>query len=226
MIMQIARLRNVIIGRVEDGGVQTVEIDCTEWLRAYPNLTNYRIEVITPDGLVYPPVVHMDGDLLVWPITQSDTATKGKGMYQVVATGADGEKKTSDHPDLIVLSTIPGTAGDEIPEASRSWVDEVVEAAQRAEDAARRAESAKPEANPDDIAKAVNDYMAENPVEITAASAEKLGGVRVGPNLKINENGVLSVDTADAVEEDNTRPITAAAVHTTVGNIEILLGTI
>lgn len=39
-------------------------------------------------------------------------------------------------------------------------------------------------------------------------------------------NGVLSVNTADAVEQDNTLPITSAAVHTTVGNIEILLQTI
>lgn len=40
------------------------------------------------------------------------------------------------------------------------------------------------------------------------------------------KNGVLSVNTADAAEEDNTLPITSAAVHTTVGNIEILLRTI
>ena len=40
------------------------------------------------------------------------------------------------------------------------------------------------------------------------------------------ETKVLSVNTADAPEADNTRPITAAAVHTTVGNIEILLETI
>lgn len=40
------------------------------------------------------------------------------------------------------------------------------------------------------------------------------------------ENGVLSVNTADTVEEDNTLPITSAAVQTTVGNIEVLLKTI
>lgn len=39
-------------------------------------------------------------------------------------------------------------------------------------------------------------------------------------------NGVLSVNTADEPEADNTLPITAAAVHTTVGNIEIILKTI
>lgn len=40
------------------------------------------------------------------------------------------------------------------------------------------------------------------------------------------KDGVLSVNTADAVEQDNTLPVTSAAVHTTVGNIEILLQTI
>lgn len=37
------------------------------------------------------------------------------------------------------------------------------------------------------------------------------------------ENGVLSVNTAKAVEADNTLPITSAAVAVTVGNIEVLL---
>ena len=40
------------------------------------------------------------------------------------------------------------------------------------------------------------------------------------------EDGVLGVNTANRVEADNTLPITAAAVHTTVGNIEVLLSTI
>ena len=37
------------------------------------------------------------------------------------------------------------------------------------------------------------------------------------------EGGVLSVDTADKVEQDNTKPVTSAAVHVEVGNIEVLL---
>lgn len=44
--------------------------------------------------------------------------------------------------------------------------------------------------------------------------------------LTLSEDGILSVNTADKPEADNTLPITAAAVHTTVGNIEVLLGTI
>lgn len=40
------------------------------------------------------------------------------------------------------------------------------------------------------------------------------------------KDGVLSVNTTTEVKEDNTLPITSAAVASTVGNIEILLKTI
>ena len=56
-----------------------------------------------------------------------------------------------------------------------------------------------------------------------SATAEKLGLVRIGKNLTITKDGVLSVDTADAVEKDNTKPVTSAAVHVEIGNIEVLL---
>lgn len=55
------------------------------------------------------------------------------------------------------------------------------------------------------------------------ASETILGGIKVGDSLKIDENGALSVDTAAAVEQDNTRPVTSAAVHMELGNIEVLL---
>ena len=57
----------------------------------------------------------------------------------------------------------------------------------------------------------------------TPATVEKLGLVRIGENLKITKDGILSVDTANAVEQDNTKPITSAAVHAAIGNIEVLL---
>lgn len=57
--------------------------------------------------------------------------------------------------------------------------------------------------------------------------------VYVGGNEKFTtdetltlKNGVLSVNRATKVEADNTLPITSAAVHTTVGNIEAILKTI
>ena len=45
---------------------------------------------------------------------------------------------------------------------------------------------------------------------------------KIGDGLKVVENELM-VDTADAVEEDNTRPVTSAAVYVEIGNIEALL---
>ncbi len=60
-------------------------------------------------------------------------------------------------------------------------------------------------------------------IPFPSASAETAGAIKVGENLKISPEGILSVDTASQVEKDNTKPITSGAVHTEIGNIEILL---
>lgn len=53
------------------------------------------------------------------------------------------------------------------------------------------------------------------------------GGYTIGDGLKLDAaTNTLSVDTADSVEKDNTKPVTSAAVYTEVGNINALLETI
>jgi len=58
---------------------------------------------------------------------------------------------------------------------------------------------------------------------------DKLSGgnvdFQVDETLKL-ENGILSVNTTNDMEQDNTLPITSAGVFATVGNIEALLKTI
>lgn len=77
---------------------------------------------------------------------------------------------------------------------------------------------ANPAEIPDEaVAQAVQSYLEENPV----------GGVDFETDETLTlENGTLSVNTAKAVEQDNTLPITSAAVYTEVGNINALLATI
>ena len=60
-------------------------------------------------------------------------------------------------------------------------------------------------------------------------SIETGGGTAytIGHGLKLDaETNTLSVDTADKMEQDNTLPITSAAVYVEVGNINALLKTI
>ena len=70
------------------------------------------------------------------------------------------------------------------------------------------------------------------PVDVSFNVSVRAGGgggdfYQIGPGLKLDaETNTLSVDTADAVEKDNTKPVTSAAVYTEVGNINALLATI
>ena len=61
-------------------------------------------------------------------------------------------------------------------------------------------------------------------VDITLPTSEG-SKYEAGNNISI-ENNIISVLTADSAEQDNTKPITSAAVHTQIGNIQVLLETI
>ena len=63
--------------------------------------------------------------------------------------------------------------------------------------------------------------------EARSSGGSSGGGYTIGDGLKLDAaTNTLSVDTAAAVEKDNTKPVTSAAVYTEVGNINALLATI
>ena len=65
------------------------------------------------------------------------------------------------------------------------------------------------------------------PVDVAFNVSVRAGGYNIGSGLKLDAaTNTLSVDTAAAVEKDNTKPVTSAAVYTEVGNINALLATI
>lgn len=63
------------------------------------------------------------------------------------------------------------------------------------------------------------------PVQVTMPHSGGNANFQVDETLTLKE-GVLSVNTTDSMEQDNTLPITSAGVYATVGNIEALLKTI
>lgn len=69
-----------------------------------------------------------------------------------------------------------------------------------------------------ELPKIVSDYLEENPPS---------GGVDFETDHTLTlKDGILSVNTTDRMEQDNTLPMTSAGVYATVGNIEALLKTI
>lgn len=62
--------------------------------------------------------------------------------------------------------------------------------------------------------------------DLDLGSAVFPSGGLLGDLLGMTEGGVGWITPANVVEQDNTRPITAAAVYTEVGNIQALLAII
>lgn len=73
-------------------------------------------------------------------------------------------------------------------------------------------------ATDEQVATAVEKYLERNPID-TGVQFET-------DNTLTLKDGILSVNTTDQMEQDNTLPMTSAGVYTTVGNIEALLKTI
>lgn len=67
-----------------------------------------------------------------------------------------------------------------------------------------------------------NLYYGNERIAFVPAGGNEGQEVEIGNGLKLEDN-VLSVDTTDNVEKDNSKPVTSAAVYTVVGNINAIL---
>ena len=75
-----------------------------------------------------------------------------------------------------------------------------------------------------DIGSYVENYLKENPA--TDSSVKEWARKEFGSGLIVTEDGRLSVDTVNTVEENNMKPITSDAVYKVIGNIETALAAI
>lgn len=188
----------------DTGRTLTVDADCSQ-VHFSNKVFGRSIDVDVADGVAVIPdiLLQTDKDLNVWAFvgTAENGYTKISKTFKV-----NRRNKPADY----VFTPTDQTSLEEIKE-KLDYLESIQD--------------------PDAIKNAVDDYLKQNPpsggiTEIPIATHDTIGGIKIGNNLRISDDGVLSVETADAAEQDNTLPITSAAVHTAVGNIEILLATI
>lgn len=129
-----------VIGRQTEKGVEQVRIDCTPWLERWPDLS-FSVWV-TPPGCseAYPASIEQSGGMVIWNVNEADTAKAGMGTMEICGI-AVGKKKLSASTTTIIFRTTTGTTA-EPPDPAKPWVDQVLDAAKRAEAAAKRAENA------------------------------------------------------------------------------------
>lgn len=232
MSYPIRHLPQVIpIGVQTESGVEAVGFDVKEWLDEFDGL-DLTVWPTRPgeDAAYHAADVEMVGTILYWHPNGADTAIEGMGKVEVLGVTGD-RRKLSGWCGTMVRATSLGTTQDP-PEAARPWADEVIAAAEEAKRQADRAKEIADNLSGGAITGSVRFDMEQALTEEQKAQARANIGADVGVNfttdatLNLSEDGVLSVNTAKKVEQDNTLPVTSAAVFTEVGNINALLETI
>ena len=199
--MKANTLSTIPLGRQGENLARQILFDVSGWESEYGPGSVELIAQRPGDEAPYPVVTTRDGDSVVWSVTAADTLYPGDSgrcelRYYVGETLAK-----SRIWGTYVARAMDTPSETTPPEPEKGWVDQVLEAGTSAKEAAERAEEAAKKAE----------------------SAVPAGSLSIGDGLKWAADGKLTVDTADKVEQDNTKPVTSAAVHTEIGNIEALL---
>lgn len=203
----------ISLGRACECQAMRLEFDISAWKGKYPSC-EVQLIVKSPAGVVYRADTDCAGSVIGWTLTEKDTTAPGYGEIELAMYDSNGRKILSTIAKTHMEKSLLLEEPTEAPNPAKPWIDQAKEIAVQAEAAAAKAEEA---------AETAQGIVAG---ALPVATDKRLGAVMVGNNLEITSDGVLSVTTTDEMAQDNTRPITSAAVFAEVGNINVLLGTI
>lgn len=205
---QTADARLLQLGTKGSHGIEQLQIEPGE---GWQGLAITAVFSAAGEVLADPVAVPEDGRIDVPPgATARALSPQAPGTLVFCGMGDGLQRITANLPYLV---TDHGPADGEPPEPTPDvWAQIDTRIAQQLDAAV------PPDAQPGQVLTRTEDGNAWQ---------DPSGGYTIGAGLKLDPgSNTLSVDTADAVEQDNTRPITSAAVFTTVGNIDALLATI
>lgn len=126
------------------------------------------------------------------------------GLVRVGVTA--GDIITTTPCDIRILPSILAFLGGRIPAPPDDIYSQIM---------ALLGELKEGEISDEDIQKAVDNYLSEHPVTISPATTSALGGVIVGENLSVTEDGTLSAE----VGEDDFTEISNLEIEKIISNI-------
>lgn len=126
----------IIIGRRGENEVESVYFDFSEWKVKYGTGTLILLIQRPNENVIYPVELTTEGIVATWTISSTDTAMRGIGKGTLQYTVSGKVKKTKIFKFIVDDAlTANGTA----PAPYNDYVNQVLSAASRAEEAAGRA---------------------------------------------------------------------------------------
>lgn len=171
-----------------------------------------------------------NGDTVLWEVSATELVHAGGGYAQLFYTKeVDGRQEivASHRWKTEIRKSVP--VGRNPPEEFTAWYQSLLELATAAKASGDRMDAAL---SGGEAGQVLTQTESGIPEWQDPQGGGGGGGTwntlvgkpfrTLGDTLKVND-GVLDVNTAAAVEQDNTLPITSAAVYTEVGNINAIL---
>lgn len=204
------------LGREGENNARQIVFDLTEFINLYGPGTAQLLYQRPKDERPYIREIEQDETTATWVLglwDTDDSSQRGKCELRWYVGEVLAKSKTwQTEVDLSME-----TPTDEVPtDPEQGWVEKVLDAAVRAEDAADRAEAA----------------AGGGGTGGGGTGGDNSGGsgggftYKIGLGLKVTGGDTLEVDSATDFEGDNDRPASAALVKAQLGNIEAFLATI
>lgn len=138
MGFEIGKLTRLALGYVGENETRIIRIDMAQWLEKYPNAM-IAVQVIRPvDRHKYFAAYEMEDGILEWAVTAAEVINAGKGLVQFTAYDPETKQEYKSRVvETLVASSLEGFSDYVLAETdpANKWVNQVLEAAQRAETA-------------------------------------------------------------------------------------------
>ena len=200
------------LGKAGENLAREIVFDIDRWVSVFGPGTVTLIHQRQTDTGPYPCEVAVDGSIVKWAVTATDTAKPGEGRCELSYRVGSAVVKSETWRTFVGQSL--GDPGD-APPPGQGWLDQTLQAIEEVKRAV------PPGGRPGEVLRKRSAADLDTEWGPGGSGSSYL----IGHGLKLDDN-TLSVNAVSDFTGDNTLPITAAAVQEQVGNIEVLLGTI
>lgn len=190
-----------MIGRVDENNTRTIAFDCTQVLQQYPDAMIVCAYQRACDLKPYALSMSRTGDVFTATLGAGDLCVPGRVRMELRVLRGEDVLKSAIYMGRIAVSLrgeddAPGTPTADVLNRLSQTLDDAIAATEEAKAIADRAEQAAKKA--EDAADAAGSIVAGT---LPIATAERLGGVKIGENLSITEDGTLSAQGGEITFE-------------------------
>ena len=132
MVYNVDTLNMVDIGWTGENNATVISIDVKSWLGRGPDAQISLVVCRPKEDVFYPVVIEQKNHFAIWRVTLADVSIPGMGNAVLYAK-SQNEDVIAKHPFRLRVNAALDSALKDPPEVGREWLEQVLDAADRAE---------------------------------------------------------------------------------------------